>query len=148
MLYERILDTALIYEHIIESMHDGVFTIDNSGTITTINPSAVNILDIKKEEILNKKFSEVFFRYPQNDEFNQTVLDAVYKSSMSHHKICNYYTGKAMKYLFVTTSFLKIGQGNESRAVGVNVVFSDITELQELRDAALAMKIKHLNIKA
>lgn len=148
MLYERILDTALIYEQIIESMHDGVFTIDHSGTITTVNPSAINILDIKKDGILNKKFSEVFFRYPQNDDFNQTILDAVYKSSMSHHKICTYYTGKTMKYLFVTTSFLKIKHGNENRAVGVNVVFSDITELQELRDAALAIKIKHLNVKA
>lgn len=148
MLYKQILNTALIYEHIIESMHDGVFTIDSSGTITTINPSAVNILDIKKDEILNKKFSEVFFAYPQNDDFNQTVLDAVYKSSMSHHKICNYYTGKTMKYLFVTTSFIKIVHGNESRAVGINVLFSDITELQELRDAALAIKIKHLNVKA
>lgn len=148
MLYKRILDTALIYEHIIESLHDGVFTIDNSGTITTINPSAVNILDIKKNDILNRKFSEVFFRYPQNDDFNQTILDAVYKSSMSHHKICNYYTGKMMKYLFVTTSFLKITHGDENRAVGINVVFSDITELQELREAALAAKIKRLNVKA
>lgn len=148
MLYERILDTALIYEHIIESMHDGVFTIDNSGTITTVNRSAVNILEIKKDDILNKKFSEIFFCYPQNDDFNQTILDAAYKASMSHHRLCNYYTGKTTKYLFVTTSFLKIQNGDEIRAVGINVVFSDITELQELRDAALAAKIKHLNVKA
>lgn len=148
MLYERILDTALIYEHIVESLHDGVFTIDKSGTISTINPSAVNILEIKKNDILNKNFSEVFFRYPQNDDFNQTVLDAVYKSAMSHHKICTYYTGRNTKYLFVSTSFLKITQEGQTRPVGVNVVFSDITELQELRDAALALKIKHLNVKA
>jgi len=148
MLYERIWDSALIYEHIVESMHDGVFTIDKTGTISTINPSAVNILEIKKEDILNKKFSEVFFRYPQNDDFNQTVLDAIYKSSLSHHKLCHYYTGKTSKYLFVTTSFLKINHEKESRAIGINVVFSDITELQELRDAALAMKIKHLNVRA
>lgn len=148
MLYEQILHSAYIYEHIIESMHDGVFTIDNSGTITTVNPAAINILEIKKDDIMNRKFSEVFFNYPQNDEFNQTVLDAVYKSSMSHHKICDYYTGKKTKNLFITTSFLKMVQGNETENVGVIVVFSDITELQELRDAALAVKIKHLNIKA
>ena len=147
MLYERILHSAYIYEHIIESMHDGVFTIDFSGTITTVNPSAIAILEINKDEIINKKFSEVFIQYPENDDFNQTILDAVYKSSMSHHKLCNYYTGKTMKYLFVTTSFLKITHGNESKAVGVNVVFSDITELQKLREAAVAMKIKQLNQK-
>ena len=120
-------------------MHEGVFTIDNSGTITTVNPSAVKILELDKADILNQKYSEVFIRYPQNDDFNQTILDAVYKSSMSHHKICSYYTGQKMKYLFVTTSFLKINNANE---IGVSVVFSDITELQEQRNAVVDMKIK------
>jgi PAS domain S-box-containing protein len=142
MLYEQIMQSAYIYEHIIESMHDGVFTIDRSGTIITINPAALRILEIAKEEILQKNFSEVFIRYPENDDFNQTILDAVYKSFMSHHKICNYYTGKTTKCLFVTTSFLKIARGNESDVVGVNAVFSDITELQNFRNAEVVKKVK------
>lgn len=146
MIYEQILNSAYIYEHIIESMHDGVFTIDSSGTIITANPSAAKILAIAKDDMLNKKYAEVFIQYPENDDFNQTVLDAVYKSFMSHHKICNYYTGQKLKYLFVTTSFLKINSGNETRIVGVNVVFSDITELQEFRNAAVARKIKFSGI--
>jgi PAS domain S-box-containing protein len=146
MLYEQILHSAYIYEHIVESMHDGVITIDNSGTITTVNPSAAKILEINKDDILNKKYAEIFIQYPENDDFNQTVLDAVYKSFMSHHKICNYYTGKKTKYLFVTTSFLKINDGNESRTVGVNIVFSDITELQVLRNADVARRIKFSGI--
>lgn len=146
MLYEQILQSAYIYEHIVESMHDGVFTIDNTGTITTVNPSAAKILELTKDDMLNKKYAEVFIQYPENDDFNQTVLDAVYKSFMSHHKVCHYYTGTKTKYLFVTTSFLKISLGNESKTVGVNVVFSDITELQEHRNAAVARKIKFSGI--
>ncbi|MEN6327962.1 MAG: PAS domain S-box protein [Syntrophomonas sp.] len=142
MLYEQILSSALIYEHIIESMHDGVITIDNSGTIIMVNPSAVKIFAIAKEHILNKKYSEVFFRYPENDDFNQVVLDAVYKSFMSHHRICKYYTGKIIKHLFVTTSILKVPDDNEIKTLGINVIFSDITEEHELRNVMVADKIK------
>ncbi|MEN6347831.1 MAG: PAS domain S-box protein [Syntrophomonas sp.] len=142
MLYEQILRSALIYEHIIESMHDGVITIDNSGTIIMVNPSAVKIFAIDKENILDKKYSEVFFRYPENDDFNQVVLDAVYKSFMSHHKICKYYNGKTTKHLFVTTSLLKVPDDKEIKTLGVNVIFSDITEEHELRNALVADKIK------
>ncbi len=142
MLYEQILSSALIYEHIIESMHDGVITIDNSGTIIMLNPSAVKIFANDKENILGKKYSEVFFRYPENDDFNQVVLDAVYKSFMSHHRICKYYNGKTTKHLFVTTSILKVPDDKEIKTLGVNVIFSDITEEHELRNALVADKIK------
>jgi len=148
MLFERALHSSLIFRHVIETMHDGVLTIDNSGIITTVNSAAESILEMPKEEILDKNFSDFFFDYSQNDDFNQTILDAVYDASMSHHKICNYYTGKNLKSLFVTTSFLKIDIEGVSQSIGVTVLFSDVTELQELRDAAVALdKIKILNQK-
>lgn len=142
MLHEQILHSVLIYKHIIESMHDGVITIDNSGTIIMVNPAAVKIFAAAKEDILNKKYSEVFFHYPENDDFNQVVLDAVYESFMSHHKICKYYTGKTTKHLTVTTSILKVPDANGSKTLGVNIIFSDITEEHELRNALAADRIK------
>lgn len=146
MLYERIIHSSYVFQHIIENMHDGVLTVDFSGTITTVNAAAETILEIHKEDLLGKKYSDIFVRYPENDDFNQTVLDAIYESSMSHHKICSYFTGKNSKSLFVTTSFLRINYCNESKTIGITIVFSDITELQELRDAAVAFdKIKKLN---
>lgn len=148
MLFERLLHSSIIFRHVIENMHDGVLTIDNSGIITTVNPAAEKILEMPKKNLLNSKFSDFFFNYPENDDFNQTILDAIYDASMSHHKICNFYTGKTLKSLFVTTSFLKIDIEAEVQSVGITVLFSDITELQELRDAAIALdKIKILNQK-
>lgn len=146
MLYKRIVHSSYIYHHIIENMHDGVLTVDHSGTITTYNQAAEKILSMNKKDVLGKKFSDIFVHYPENDDFIQVVLDAVYESTMSHHKICNYFTGEDTKTLFVTTSFLKIKDSDECDTLGVAVVFSDITELQELRNAGVAMsKIKHLN---
>lgn len=146
MLFKRTLHSSYIFQHIIENMHDGVLTVDYSGMITTVNLAAETILEMKRKDLLHKKYSDIFVHYPENDDFNQIFLDAIYESSMSHHKICNFYTGEKVKALFVTTSLLKIKDGAESKSAGVTILFSDVTELQELREAAVAMdKIKQLN---
>jgi diguanylate cyclase (GGDEF)-like protein len=148
MLINNIINSSLVFQHIIENMHDGVLTIDNSGVITTVNPAAEIILDKKKEEIIDKKLSSVLFDYPENDDFIQIILDAVYDASMSHHSICAYYTGQHLKSLFMTTSFLKVKIEDVIQSIGVTVLFSDVTELGELRDAAIALdRIKMINEK-
>lgn len=148
MLVQRIIKSSLVFQHIVENMHDGVLTIDNAGIITTVNPAAEAILEMSREQILDKKLSDVFFTFPENDDFIQIILDAVYDASMTHHKVCEYYTGKHQKSLFMTTSFLKEQIGREVEPIGVTVLFSDVTELGELRDAAVALhKIKALNQK-
>ena len=145
---QRILQSSLIFQHVIENMHDGVLTIDNAGIITTVNGAAESILNLKKDQLLNKKLSDVFFDYTENEDFIQIILDAVYDASMIHHKICSYYTGACFKSLFMTTSFLKADTEGSIESVGVTVLFSDVTELEELRDAAAALeKIKILNQK-
>lgn len=148
MLIQRILHSSLVFQHVVENMHDGVLTIDYSGIITMVNPAALSILEMEKNQVLGKNFSNIFFNYPENDDFNQVILDAVYDASLSHHKICGYYTGKHFKSLFVTTSFLKVQIDNELQSIGITVLFSDVSELQELRDAAVAFdKIRALNLQ-
>ncbi len=148
MLVQRIIKSSLVFQHIVENMHDGVLTIDNAGIITTVNPAAEAILEMGRETLLNKKLSDVFFTYPENDGFIQIILDAVYEASMTHHRVVGYFTGKNHKSLFMTTSFLKEQIGQVVESIGVTVLFSDVTELGELRDAAAALdKIKALNQK-
>ena len=148
MLIQRIISGSLVFQHIIENMHDGVITIDKSGVITTVNPAAADILELKPNQLLDRKLSEVFFNYSENDDFIQIILDAVYDSSMSHHKVCRYFTGTHEKSLFMTTSFLKAEIEHVMEPIGITVLFSDVTELVDLRDAAAALdKIKALNQK-
>ncbi len=148
LVINSFMHSSLVHMHVIENMHDGVLTIDHAGVITTVNQAAADILELNKEEISDQKMRDVFFDYPENDGFIQIILDAVYDASMSHHKICTYYTGKHHKTLFMTTSFLKVGTENGVQSIGITVLFSDITELKELRDMAAANdKIKELNKK-
>ncbi len=117
-------------------------SISFEGVITYLNPAALTILDREENELLSKSFGACFFDYEENDRFTQTVLDAVYDRSRPHEAIVPYYTGSETKQLRMITSFLTDG----GKSVGVIVVLSDMSELQELRDAVKAMeRIRALN---
>lgn len=123
-------------------MTEGVMTIGLDGVITYVNPAASSILGICSSEVIGKKFIQCFFENPENDAFNQTILDAVYDSAVTHKNIVSYDTGSATRQLHVTTSYLR----DAGKKVGVIAVLSDISELTELRDAVKAMKqIQYLN---
>ena len=134
--------SELIHKSIMRDMTEGVMTIGMDGVISYVNPAASSILGIPSNALIGKKFIQCFFENPENDDFNQTILDAVYDSAITHKNIVSYCAGSDIRQLHVTTSYLH-DSGNK---VGVIVVLSDISELTELRDAVKAMKqIQYLN---
>lgn len=134
----------MIHKSIVHDMSEGIMTIDFDGMIQDINPAALEILERTEEELKGKRFASCFFKYYENDSFNQAVIDAIYDSNVSHKNIVSYYTGIRTKQLHITTSFLKKG----NTKVAVIVVLNDISELAELRDAIKAMEhIKRLNVQ-
>jgi HlyD family secretion protein len=142
---------TIIADRILEDMSDGVMTIDLSGQITTFNASAARILGITQEDALAKSFGEVFLLAEANDDFNQTILDAIYESSTSHNRIVPFTYNDKRTTLALTTTFLK-AEGGTGQRMGVIAVFSDITELQALQEAearlADELKTKHHELQA
>jgi len=127
---------TVISKNILENMSDGVMTIDLKGEIITFNPAAAQILGLRREDVLGKKFAEVFLEHEGNDAFNQAILDAIYESSISHNRIVDFNTGDKIIALSLTTSFLQsTDEGGSVNKVGVIAVFNDITKIQQLRDA-------------
>ena len=134
--------SELIHESIMQDMTEGVMTIGLDGVITYVNPAAASILEMDAHDLAGKKFLQCFFEYPENDAFNQTILDAVYDSATTHRNVVPYFTGSRFRQLHVTTSYLH----DNGVKVGVIAVLSDISELTELRDAVKAMqRIRQLN---
>lgn len=132
----------LIRESIIHDMSEGVMTIGFDGIITYLNPAAEAILDRHAGDLVGRSFARCFFEFQENDDFNQTILDAAYDRETTHESIVPYFTGTITRQLHVTTSFLR----NGAEKVGIIVVLGDISELAELRDALKAMeRIKALN---
>ena len=134
----------LIRKSIIEDMSEGVMTIGFNGIISHVNPAAEEILGMKADALVGNSFARCFFGLPENDAFNQCILDAIYDASCAHRNIVPYYSGGMVRYLHMTTSYIH----EQAKRIGVIVVFSDITELNELRDAITAMeRIKALNVQ-
>lgn len=125
----------IIYRNILNNMSDGVMTIDLNGQIVTFNNAADKTLGIKAEEVLNRPFAEAFLLLEGNDDFNQTVLDAVYESESIHNRVVGFNNGGRDITLEVTTSFLQEDLDGKRTKVAVIVVFKDITEVNKLRDA-------------
>ena len=114
------------------------------GRVSEMNPAAADILSKIRDEVIGKPFALNFFKYDENDEFNQIILDSVYEAGITHKAIVPYYNGKTKKNLAVTTSYLLDGE----KKVAVVAVINDISELYELRDSVKAMKkIQSLNEK-
>lgn len=122
---------SLFRDNLLESMSEGVMVIGFDGVIIYHNPSAVKILGFSNEEILGKKFAALFFNDPRNDDFSQTVLDAIYDRNSAQHNVVDYYSGEKMMHLHVISSFLT----NRDEKLGVIIVLSDLSELMETRNA-------------
>lgn len=134
--------TEAIRQNIITDMTDGAIILGTDGVIELVNPAALAIFEKSEEELLGKRFAHCFFEYAENDAFTQAVLDAIYENNTQHVSFVPYLANGHKKQLRVATTFLK--EGNEK--IGLIAVISDLTELDELRDALKAMnRIKELN---
>ena len=112
------------------------------GVIDLVNDAALAILEKSREELLGASFARCFFGELDNDDFTQSVLDAVYQKHRRQDSYVPYRTGDKVKQLRIVSSFLREGEN----VIGVILVISDITELMELRDAIKAMEtIRGLN---
>ena len=137
-------ELSMIYQNIIRDMSERVMTIRFNGIISSLNKAGAAILGKNIDETINKPFAKCFFEYEQNDSFTQVILDAVYDTVNTHEKIVPYFDGIMSKTIRLSSSFLQ----KDDKKIGIIVVFGDISELVELRDAVKAMnEIQSLNSK-
>lgn len=148
----------VFYKNIIENMQEGVMTLDLKGKITMFNDAAAMILGLAREEILDQPFGMAFMMVEGNDEFNQAILDAVYKSAVGHEETLGFKRPDGtLIQLSITTSYLKSDQARDPS--GVIVVFNDITEIlnfqenekqlnRQLQKAVLEAEQTNTNLKS
>ena len=131
-----------IRNSILSDLAEGVMAVRFDGRIELANDAALAILEKTEEELVGNSFVRAFFDGEENDEFIQSVLDAVYEKGRRLESYVPYRTEHGEKQLRIVSSYLR-EQGTLS---GVSLVISDITELTEMRDAMKAMeKIQGLN---
>lgn len=117
----------IIYENVISNLSDGVVVIGFDGKIKICNPSACATLAIESNAAVGMSLITLMGRFDDNDEFFETLLDAVYtKKTVS--KIVPFLSADSMKYLLVTTSFLT----RDEEKIALIAVISDHTEMTNL----------------
>lgn len=117
-------------DRLIHDIEEGIIVILNDGTISSINPKAINILDINDSYIGKKYVSLINDDKNNNDEFHQMVLDAIEDKKTVHKKRIKYYTNKDNKTVYIASSILK---DDENRQIGVILSFDDVTKEELLK---------------
>ncbi|MCP4405323.1 MAG: PAS domain S-box protein [bacterium] len=127
-LSEEIAISHTRYEMILQSMNNGLISLDFQGQIISFNQAAADILGFKAEEVLGKTYFEVFFRNPGNEEMNDLVLQAINEELTGSYQELDFLkTDRQSVPLGLMTSILK---DSDDKDVGVLMVFHDLSEIR------------------
>jgi two-component system nitrogen regulation sensor histidine kinase NtrY len=130
-------------EIVLKNVAAGVISIDEKGMITTINTSAEQMLEVKGEAVLDKKFSEVLAKeYVGRIEELLGELRSSRKDYIEKQVTLNL-RGKSLALLINLTTL----RDEEGRPLGVVAVFDDLTQLIKAQRVAtwreVARRIAH-----
>ena len=130
-------------EIVLKNVAAGVISIDDRGVITTINTSAEQMLGVKGEAVLERRFSEVLEKeYVERieellHELRSSQRDSIEKQLTVH------LGGKSLS-LLINLSTLK---DEEGKPLGFVAVFDDLTQLMKAQRVAawreVARRIAH-----
>ncbi len=139
----EILDPIeVIRQKILAEISEGIMLIGFNGNIIYANKTASKILGIPQSKMTGHSFISLFFDKPEKDEFTQAIIDSVYDREKRHDMIVTYTSGNKTTLLRMMTSFYADGEKRK----GIIAVFSDVSEIMELRDSVKSMKkIQKLN---
>jgi two-component system nitrogen regulation sensor histidine kinase NtrY len=130
-------------EIVLKNVAAGVISIDEEGNVTTINTSAEQMLEIKGEVTLDKKFSEALPKeYVEQLEHLLRELKSSGMDSIERQLTVNL-EGKSLSLLINLTTL----RDEEGKSLGVLTVFDDLTQLIKAQRMAawreVARRIAH-----
>lgn len=128
-----------IHGSVLENLLDGVMVVEKGGVVTVFNAAAGRILGLAPDEVVGKSFAEHFIAREGFEELSELILGAVTGESETGRQVVGLDAGGAERSLSVATSYLRSNVDGEPVPVALIAVFSDITELRELRETELRM---------
>ena len=109
-------------------------SLDRSGVITSFNPAASEIFGLSADSVVGHTLADVLLRMEGADAFIDTVLNATYEASTGDQHVVEATLAGRRRLLSVVTSYLTEERDGKTVGVGVVAVFSDISEISELRE--------------
>lgn len=127
-------DAPLLYRSVFDCQTDGVIAVGFDGVILLFNEAAGRILDLSPDNVLRRRFAEALL-IEGLDEFNEAIVDAISDRSVGERRTLSVDRGGKRRTVAATTSYLRNSSDASAHSLGVIVVFSDLTEIEELREA-------------
>ena len=124
---------AVLVEHIIASMREGVLCIDRHGAVTLVNQALVEILGIPADVLQRSGWADLFIESEANAEFTQVIIDLVLQKRPQQQRQVPYVDPRGRpKDLLVNATLLAHAEGGAEGLSGLLLVVSDVTELAAL----------------
>ena len=128
-----------IHGRVLENLLDGVMVVERGGTVTVLNAAAGRILGIAADEAKGKSFADLFLPRSELEELGDLILREVAGEGETGRQVVTLDPDGEARSLSVATSYLRQTADGVSVPVALIAVFSDITELRELRESELRM---------
>ncbi len=129
-LVRRTLDEMREYtRNVLESMPNGLITVDRSLSIATFNPTALDILGKGREEVEGKPIGELL---PLDNEVRQVLSDS---ESILEKEVRISNEGRGKTFLFLSVSPLKEPESKVAR--GAVIILRDVTVIRDLEQKVM-----------
>ena len=128
-----------IHGSVLENLLDGVMVVERGGVVTVFNAAAGRILGLEPADVVGRSFAEHFIAREGFEALSELILDAVAGEAETGRQVVSLTAGGTERSLSVATSYLSSSEVGETVPVALIAVFSDITELRELRETELRM---------
>ncbi len=122
-------DTIQTYnDYILQSIGNGILTLDLEGRITVLNPEAARILHVQPEKSIGKNYRDIF---SSKHPFCGLLTQGHYKSQKPAFIERIFNLDNSTITAGIQVSPLRDSEGH---IIGSNWVFTDLTELRELQE--------------
>lgn len=125
---DSLLEARSLNENILQSIADGIITVDNEGRVMTINQAAQQMTGYGPEEIVGRLYREVFC---DGKDFNSKLLETL-ETGRNHIGIEMDYPVK-IGYIYISLSSSRL-RDSHGQNIGAVVVFKDLTERHHLQE--------------
>ncbi|MBI5248873.1 MAG: PAS domain-containing protein, partial [Desulfomonile tiedjei] len=127
------LDNVIIL-NIMDSMSDCLLVFGEDGEILYANKASKDVIGYTQEDFREKRTGRLLLSDEDNYDFNQVIIDAVWKKSINDYSEVDYHhPDGSIRRLAITTSYLLADTEYESVFIGFIALFKDITEVFNLR---------------
>ncbi|MBN1501211.1 MAG: PAS domain S-box protein [Spirochaetes bacterium] len=127
---KTIIQKEKYYRSILQKIHEDIIVIDSESRIIDINNSVLQTTGFTIEEIINKKFPDIFFAIPEKAEtdFIKRAISETFKYG-KHHNFMMQYSAKNGRYRYLDVILSPIT--DDLSVLYIAAALHDVTDLVE-----------------